>query len=205
MITNERQYRIAKAQLKKFDEARAVQRKRGPSADVDPRIHTAMGDALKSEADELRRQLREYERLREGRVKYRKVRSLTELPRVLIEARIASRSTQKTLATRLGVAEQQVQRWEATEYAGVSVERLQQVADALGAEISEQVSFAPASGVSRKSKRSTRRTGKRRKAGGRTGAATVSARSGKSGRSSSKKSSGGRGTRSARPAREATR
>jgi DNA-binding Xre family transcriptional regulator len=186
MITNERQYRITKAQLKKFDEARANQRERTADPDVDPRIHAAMDDALKSEADELRRQLREYERLRDGRVKHRTVRSLKELPRVLIEARIASRSTQKALARRLGVAEQQVQRWEATEYAGVSVERLQEVADALGAGISEKVTFAPASRHVRTSGRSTPRTAASSKATGRGRAAPSKGRSSKPGRSQSK-------------------
>lgn len=146
MITNERQYRIAKAQLKKFDEAITAQAGRDRSLDVSPRIHAAMGDALKSEADELRRQLREYERLREGQVKGRTLRSLKDLPHTLIEARIAAHITQKALANRLGVAEQQVQRWEATGYAGVGVERIQEVVDALGIEVVEKVSFArPAS------------------------------------------------------------
>jgi transcriptional regulator with XRE-family HTH domain len=143
MITNERQYRITRAQLKRFDEATKAQAARDPSPDVDPRIHAAMGDALRSEAEELRRQLHEYERLRSGEVTTRSLRSLTDLPRALIEARIAGHVTQKELAERLGLAEQQIQRWETTNYAGVGVERMQSVADALGARITERVSFGP--------------------------------------------------------------
>jgi HTH-type transcriptional regulator/antitoxin HigA len=143
MITNERQYKITKAQVRKFDEATAAQARRDRNPEVDPRIHAAMSQALRSEAEELRRQLREYERLRAGRVKRRTLRSLTDLPRAIIEARIAGRVTQKGLADRLGVAEQQVQRWEATNYAGVSVERIQDVADALNVRITENVSFGP--------------------------------------------------------------
>ena len=105
-----------------------------------------MGDALRSEADVLWAQLREYERLRAGRVRQRALRSLNKLPNAIIEARIAARVTQKGLADRLGIAEQQVQRWEATGYAGVSLERLQQVADALGAKITETVRFRAESG-----------------------------------------------------------
>lgn len=151
MITNERQYRITKAQLKKFDDAAGTHASRQPSADVDPRIHDAIGDALRSEVDELRRQLQDYEQLRAGRVKARSLRSLTELPRAMIEARVAAHVSQKVLADRLGVAEQQVQRWEATEYSGVSVARIQHVADALGVQITEKVSFKPVA-------RTTRRT-----------------------------------------------
>jgi transcriptional regulator with XRE-family HTH domain len=145
VITNERQYRITRAQLKRFDDAAQAQAARDPSPDVDPRIHAAMGDALRSEAEELRQQLHDYEQLRAGEVRTRNLRSLTDLPRALIEARIAGHVTQKELADRLGLAEQQIQRWEATNYAGVGVERMQNVADALGARITEKISFgAPA-------------------------------------------------------------
>jgi transcriptional regulator with XRE-family HTH domain len=156
MITNERQYRITKAQMKKFDEATAAQAAREASPGVDSRIHAAMGDALRSEAEELRRQLHEYEQLRSGHVKARSLRSLTELPEAIIEARIAVRVTQKGLADRLGVAEQQVQRWEATNYAGVSVERIQDIADALGVRITEKVSFRPAARPARRTRQTTR-------------------------------------------------
>ena len=155
MITNERQYRITKAALKKFEKAIAAHELGQPSPDVHPRIYQAMGDALRSEADGLRDQLQGYERLRAGRVKQRTLRSLSELPKAIIEARIAARVTQKGLADRLGVAEQQVQRWEATEYAGVSVERMQQVADALGVTITEKVRFHVAGEAGLSSSRSS--------------------------------------------------
>ncbi len=83
------------------------------------------GDALRSEAEELRRQLHDYEQLRAGEIKARSLRSLTDLPRAPIEARIAGHVTQKQLADGLELAEQQIQRWEATNYAGVGVERMQ--------------------------------------------------------------------------------
>lgn len=152
MIANERQFRITKAALKKFEQSIAAHDKGQPSPDVHPRIYEAMGDALRSEAEVLRDQLEAYERLRSGRVKQRTLASLTELPEALIEARIAAHVTQKGLADRLGVAEQQVQRWEATEYAGVSAQRMQEIADALGATLTETVHF-PVAGQVRRSGR----------------------------------------------------
>jgi ribosome-binding protein aMBF1 (putative translation factor) len=152
MITNERQYRITKAALKKFEASIAAHEVGQPSPDVHPRIYQAMGDALRSEAEVLRDQLKEYDRLRAGRVKQRSLRSLDELPRAIIEARIAAHITQKGLADRLGVAEQQVQRWEASEYAGVSVQRMQEIADALGATLTETVHFPVAGQVRRSGK-----------------------------------------------------
>ena len=144
MITNERQYRITKGWLKKFDAAAALHEQSEPPPDVHPTIHQAGTDAVRSEAEALRDQLKEYERLRAGDVKQRTLSSLTELPKAIIEARIAAHVTQKGLAKRLSVAEQQVQRWEANGYAGVSVARMQEIADALGVRITETIRFRPA-------------------------------------------------------------
>ncbi|MHB1570358.1 MAG: helix-turn-helix domain-containing protein [Solirubrobacteraceae bacterium] len=142
MIANERQYRIATAELRRFEEALAERTATGPSPDVHPRIHQAMLDAMASERDELRAQLDRYDDLRSGRVAQRTLNSLRELPIALIEARIAARLTQRELAGRLGVPEQQVQRWEANSYGGVAIERLQEIADALGVRVLETVTYA---------------------------------------------------------------
>lgn len=144
MITNERQYRITRRQLRRFDDDLATHAARIPSADVDPRLHQAMRDALVSEADELRTQLKRYEQLRDGTITGRDFDSLRELPTALIEARIAAKLTQRALADRLDVAEQQIQRWEATAYAGVGLERLQDIADALDTRIRENVTYSSA-------------------------------------------------------------
>lgn len=142
MITNERQYRIANAELKRFEEALAAQEATGPSPDVHPRIHQTMIEATESERDELRAQLERYDDLRSGRVAQRTLTSIRELPIALIEARIAARLTQRELAEQLGVPEQQVQRWEANGYAGVGIERLQEIADALKLQVLETVTYA---------------------------------------------------------------
>jgi DNA-binding Xre family transcriptional regulator len=142
VIANERQYRITKAELRRFEEAIEVQRKSPPSEGVHPRIHRAIGDSLRSEAVELRGQLQCYEDLRDGRITHREIDGLRELPVALIEARIAARMTQKDLAESLGLKPQQVQKWEATLYSGVGLERLQDIIDAVGMQVQEQISYA---------------------------------------------------------------
>ena len=142
VITNERQYRITNAELKRFEEALVAKTAAGPGPDVDPRIHQATLDAMASECDELRGQLERYDDLRSGRVGQRTLHSLRELPIALIEARIAARLTQRELAQGLGVPEQQVQRWEANAYAGVGIERMQEIADVLKLEVLETVTYA---------------------------------------------------------------
>lgn len=142
MITNERQYRITTSEARKFEQAIAAARGREPSPDVDPRIHQAMIESLESELAILHDDLKRYESLKAGKIKRRKVRSLRELPVLLIEGRIAAGLTQRQLGERLGIPEQQVQRYESTMYSGVSLDRLQDVADAVGLEIEEHVTYA---------------------------------------------------------------
>lgn len=142
MITNERQYAISKAELRRFEEATEAQREEAPIEGVDPRIQEAMGAALESEIEELRGQVRRYEELRAGHIDQREFASLRDISTALIEARIAAGLTQRELGARLGRKEQQIQRWEANLYSGVGVERLQEVADAVGMEIKETVSYS---------------------------------------------------------------
>lgn len=142
MITDERQYRIASAEARKFEEATAAARTRDPNPDTHPRIHKAMIESLESELAVLRGDIDRYEALKSGKIRQRRVRSLRELPVLLIEARIAAGLTQRQLAERLSLPEQQVQRYESTMYAGVSLERVQDVADALELEIDEHVTYA---------------------------------------------------------------
>jgi HTH-type transcriptional regulator/antitoxin HigA len=142
VITNERQYRIAKSEARKFEESIGAARERGAGPEVQARIHQAMIESLESELTVLRDQLKRYEALKAGKVKSRKARSLRDVPIVLIEGRIAAGLTQLGLAKRLDLPEQQVQRYEATLYAGVSLERLQEVAEALGIEIEEHARYS---------------------------------------------------------------
>jgi transcriptional regulator with XRE-family HTH domain len=59
----------------------------------------------------------------------------------------AARRKRKELATHLGLKEQQIQRYEATHYAGVSLERVQAVAEALGVKIHGRVILPSASSL----------------------------------------------------------
>jgi ribosome-binding protein aMBF1 (putative translation factor) len=139
VIANERQYRITKAELRRFEEAIGNYE---PGEGVDPRMREVMDAALRGQAETLRAEVQRYEDLREGRVDHREIDGLRDLPSALIEARIAAGLTQSALGERLGVKEQQVQRWEANAYSGVGVQRLQEVADALGMTVRETVSYA---------------------------------------------------------------
>jgi DNA-binding XRE family transcriptional regulator len=147
IIQNERQYRITKAHLAGFEGGLVANDARDPRdlpPNIDPGMPKLMHDAIASEIEELRHQLDHYEKLRDGRITSREITSLHELPTALIEARIAARLTQLRLAKRIGVAEQQIQRWEANDYSGVNLTRLQEIADALGVQMHDTITYSSA-------------------------------------------------------------
>ena len=132
MITNERQYRITRAQAAKFSQALVALRENGGgSAEAHPLIAKAQEDALSSQLDDLQEEMREYESLRAGEFRLESLAAVDELPTVLIKARISQGLSQKALAERIGLKEQQIQRYEATEYASASLSRIREVAGAL--------------------------------------------------------------------------
>ena len=134
MIKNERQYRITKAQAEKFaktlHDLTSTQ-----NHGVHPVLHKAQMDALKSQLGDLHSELSEYEVLRSGKRKVMALVSLEELPRTLIQARIASGLSQEELAAKLGLKPQQIQRYEATEYQSASFERVTAITRALGVKL----------------------------------------------------------------------
>ncbi|NEQ81109.1 MAG: helix-turn-helix transcriptional regulator [Moorea sp. SIO2I5] len=142
MIKNERQYRITQAQAKKFEEALAqFDKNLDKREEVHPLLWKAQRDALQSQLSELCEEIEEYEALKSGQYKVLELESLEELPLALIKARIAAGLSQKELADRLGIKEQQIQRYEDTEYASASFTRLIEVSQALGIKVREDVFF----------------------------------------------------------------
>ncbi len=144
MITNQREYRITKSWIARFEKELVANETRELQPREDPGMRKVVHDAIASEIETLQRQIDHYERLRDGHITSREITSLRDLPSALIEARIAARLTQRQLAERVGVAEQQVQRWEANDYSSVGLDRLQGIADALGVQIQETITYSSA-------------------------------------------------------------
>jgi transcriptional regulator with XRE-family HTH domain/dephospho-CoA kinase len=142
VIKNERQYRITNAQAEKFEKAIREMENSSPPKGVQPKLRQAQIDALRSQWTELQEQLQEYEMLRSGKRRVLQLGSFADLPRALIQARIASGMSQEDLAERLGIKSQQVQRYEATDYLGASLSRVSDVVRVLGLQIQEDV-FLP--------------------------------------------------------------
>jgi ribosome-binding protein aMBF1 (putative translation factor) len=137
MIQNEREYKITKSRVDKFSEALVAFEKNPPEGH--PKMRKAYKDAMQSQLGELQGQISEYEVLKRGQAKTLPIESLDELPKVLIQARIATGLSQKELGEQLGLKEQQIQRYEATLYKSASLTRLLEIANALGIRLDGRV------------------------------------------------------------------
>jgi ribosome-binding protein aMBF1 (putative translation factor) len=132
VIKNEKQYRITKAQVRRFQDALAELAGQQRPSNIAPRLWEAQREAAQSQMEDLREQVEVYERLHVGQNKTVVLEGVEDLPKALIRARIAAGMTQEGLARRLGVKPQQVQRYEATEYESASFARILKVVQALG-------------------------------------------------------------------------
>lgn len=137
MIKNKRQLIITKSQLNKLEEAlrRSVKNKSA----VNPRIYNAMISGFKSQIQELKQEIAEYENLinSAGFV----IHELDELPLGLIKARIAKNLTQEELAKKVHMKPQQIQRYEKNNYKGIKFEKLIQIWNALGVNLKNDITI----------------------------------------------------------------
>ncbi len=130
MIKNERQYWIAKSQVERFEQTLAKLRER-QEEDIHPLIAKARQDATRSQLSDIKADLEEYEDLKAGKFDLEELMVVITLPEILIKARIAQGMTQRDLADRIGLKEQQIQRYEATDYSSASLSRIKDVVGGL--------------------------------------------------------------------------
>ena len=134
MIANDRQYQHTRKQVLEM-EATLVALAGGMAGDDG--FRDLQTDAVRGVLEDMRTEMAEYDDLRSGSSSVIEASSLSGLAEALIQARIARGWTQADLAVALGVAEQQVQRYEASRYSGASLARLCDVAHALNVSVTE--------------------------------------------------------------------
>src|SRR5689334_11998802 len=135
MIYSDRQYQISRAELGKLEAALSAFKTTASATEA--WLQKAQIDGLQSQINDLQSELAEYDLLKLGKVSFAGTCALSELPRVLVQARIARGWSQTDLAERLNMKPQQVQRYEATNYMSASLARLIEIADVLNVKISE--------------------------------------------------------------------
>lgn len=138
MIKDELEYKVTQEWVEKFEQSIAALEQDETKKKNDPSGWELLRADLQSQLDGLNSEVAEYERLitsdPQSRIKIQ-VNSLVELPKALIKARIAAQMSQKELADRLGIEEQQVQQYEATDYQCASFVEIIDVSEALAVEL----------------------------------------------------------------------
>ena len=134
MIKNERQYKFTKIQVKRFEQTLAELRSRNPEdTGLHPLVAKVQEDAVSGQIVDLKEELQLYESMKAGTFSLEQLEVVSELSNMLIGARIAQGMSQKELADRIGLKEQQIQRYEATDYASASLGRIMEVVSGLKA------------------------------------------------------------------------
>lgn len=129
MIKNSRQYRITRTQVERFEESlRALEATLDDRSDELAKLQAS---AIRGQVEDLRAQLLEYDWLERERPTQLRFDSLSDVARLLIKARLARGMSQRELAELLGMKEQQIQRYEATDFESASFARILEIADAL--------------------------------------------------------------------------
>ncbi len=139
MILNNLEYQVTKERIEGFIRALAVLN--APDNDLkktNPIIWQLNIDGVQSLLDDFTSQIQEYETLinrDESEPIVFEIDSLSQLPHVLIQARIAAKISQNELAERLGIEESILQRYEDREYESATLTQLLEISEVLGISI----------------------------------------------------------------------
>ena len=129
MIKNARQLRVSERKRKDLSDALEADRDRLAAMPND--VAQLLRSGAESVVQQLVDEILAYQELSEdppSRIEYE---GIGELAHSLVRARIASGLTQAELADRIGVHENQIQKYESTDYEQASLARLREIEDAM--------------------------------------------------------------------------
>jgi HTH-type transcriptional regulator/antitoxin HigA len=132
MIKNEKQYRITKKKLLSIhDEAKQI---RGAHEHL-PAKERLILVSLMTMQDQLETEIATYDLIKTKAASLLEERSIDDLPNLLIEFKIHSGMTQKEFSEKVGMKEQQLQRYEAENFKSISFKNLLKIIHAIGLKI----------------------------------------------------------------------
>ncbi len=137
MIKNEKQYKMAKVKLDKWLQTQR-QLQEGSSAGQPNWIIEEQAFGIEQQIKQLQTEIAEYELIESGQQDLPDPTMVFDLPFLLIRWRIACRLTQRDLGTRLGMHENQIQKYERENYGCASLETISRVAEVLNQALKEQ-------------------------------------------------------------------
>jgi predicted transcriptional regulator len=138
MIKNDREYRITQSRVSRFKQALEYLAEARKKKSLDAATIDLQESATKSILQSLETELRDYVELKEGASKsqFRELLNQTgALSLGLIRARIALNWTQKELAARVGTSEQQIQRYEASDYESASLGTIKKISSVMSEQL----------------------------------------------------------------------
>jgi HTH-type transcriptional regulator/antitoxin HigA len=135
LILNEREARDARVLASELHRLLSSEQAFEPIvAGLPPQVVNGFRKAIKAEKAELEALVAAYEAAKMGEFEDLKRRAKNDPGLSLIVARIARSLTQKELARKLGLKEQQIQRYEADRYNSISLANFKRIAGLLGVE-----------------------------------------------------------------------
>ena len=138
MIKNERQLRITKSKLDEFKEYLALLMKKKKDSEV-PELINIEEIAVRSQIEELEEEIEEYESLWGSHSPIPILERFEEIPSALVKARISLGLTQRALAEKMGLKEQQIQRYESEGYRSASLAKISEFIRVLEVGVSDNV------------------------------------------------------------------
>ena len=129
MIKNQKQAALTKERLSELRKAKdELEANKKNYSDAKYRVGINSLDSLIKKLED---ELQTYNSLVEGNFNCLHPKAIEEIPNILIAARLAQRMSQKDLGALLNLKEQQIQRYEATDYETASWSRIEEIASAL--------------------------------------------------------------------------
>lgn len=129
MIKNQKQAAIAKDKLAELiNERESFLTKSTNKESAKFKLGLSAFDGL---INEIQKNINDYDSLVDGNFHCLNLNSLEDISNVLISARLAQKMSQKELGELIGIKEQQIQRYEATDYESASWPRIIEVSIAL--------------------------------------------------------------------------
>ncbi|WP_312789843.1 helix-turn-helix transcriptional regulator [Sphingobacterium sp.] len=129
MIKNAQQENLTKERIAELKQDRDTISQNQEMSEIEKLYSLNSFDGMISTLQE---ELDEYESLKSGNLHIIEAKSLEELPKLIIKARIAQHMSQTDLAKKIGIQAQQIQRYEANDYQNISLYRLMELAKAVG-------------------------------------------------------------------------
>jgi HTH-type transcriptional regulator/antitoxin HipB len=140
MIKNEKQYKITQKKLQTLEDE--IIRLKNGREDLPPRDEMLLVSLLLFQK-QLEDEVAKYNLVKAITSAVLEERSIDDLPTLLIEYKIHSGMTQKEFSEKIGMKEQQLQRYEAENFNSISFKNLLKIIHAIGLEVTVRGTIRP--------------------------------------------------------------